>query len=162
MKLKIRIAMIIGVVFCLVSCKTENKYPIVGTWGELKLRTYQQSYTGVITGDTTYVGPAFSHDDYAQFNINGNCTIQQYHHYYPTTLEGLIDLENAAPTITQYDFGPFGSKYVLDQVPVNYRGAATDTVSLIDGGGMLIHSTLDNQQYYIISDAYYGKEGQPL
>jgi hypothetical protein len=161
MKLEIRIAMIIGLAFCLVSCKTENKTPVVGTWGELKLRTYQQSYAGVISGDTTYQTPSFSADDYAQFTINGTATIQQYHHYYPSTEEGLIANENTTPTITQYDFGPFGSKYILDQIPVDYGGFTTDTVSIINGG-MLIHSTFNNHVFLIISDAYYAKEASLL
>jgi hypothetical protein len=165
MQMKIRIAIIIGLAFCLASCIKANKYPIVGTWQELKLRTYAQSYTGVITGDTSYVGPAFSHDDYAQFDNDGTGTIQLYHHYYPSTLKGLTGFENATPTATiiNYNFSQVGSKYVLTQTPVNYRGGITDTVSFVDGGGMLIHTISDNQQFYIISDAYYAKQGhQPL
>jgi hypothetical protein len=166
MKLKIRIVMIIGLAFGLTSCIKENKYPIVGTWGELKLRTYQQSYAGVISGDTSYVGPAFSQDDHAQFNNDGTGSIQLYHHYYPSTLEGLAAAGNTATTNIKYNFTVVGGKYVLNaQSPFNSPGgfATTDTVSFVDGGGMLIHSTFDNHQFYIISDAYYAKQGhQPL
>ncbi len=163
MQMKIRIVIIIGLAFCFASCIKANKYPIVGTWGELKLRTYVQSYNGVITGDTSYVGPAFSHDDYAQFDNDGTGTIQLYHHYYPSTLEYLATAGNTATTNIKYNFSQVGSKYVLSQTPVNYGGFKTDTVSLINGGGMLIHSISDNHQFYIISDAYYAKQGhQPL
>jgi hypothetical protein len=160
------IAAVICLVLGLISCKTENKYPIVGTWGELKLRTYVQSYTGIITGDTTYVGPAFSHDDYAQFNINGTGIIQLYHHYYPSTVEGLTNTENDTPTITKYNFGAVGSKYVLNaQSAIIFPSGftTTDTVSLTNYGALIIHSVFDNHQFYIISDAYYAKEGiEPL
>lgn len=139
----------------LVSCKKENKYPIVGKWQQIKLRVYSQSYSGVISHDTTYQVSSFNDSNYAQFNNDGTCVIGLF---YPP---GLYDLRSSLVQIAteKYNYSAKGNGYImtLPTALTNPGGfIARDTAS-INGNTVLIHSTFDNHQFYNMSDAYYSK-----
>ena len=146
---------IISLAFAFVSCKKEANAPILGKWQQVKLRTYNQSYAGLISNDTSYLSPSFNSSNYAQFNNDGTCIIGLFYkpgNYYLTQDFAYI------PTQT-YNYAKAGSKYVLTvpNAAINPGGfISTDTAS-VDGNTVLIHSTFDNHQFYIISDAYYSK-----
>jgi len=149
------ILMLIGLVIGLASCKKENKYPIVGKWQQVKLRTYNQSYSGVISNDTTYQGSLFNVSNYAQFNNDGTCVIGLF--YLPGPIEYNILTTN--PATQKYNYAPAGSKYVMTlPTTLTYPSGfiTTDTASF-NGNTVLIHGVLDNHQFYSIYDSYYSK-----
>lgn len=159
--------LIITTLIAFTSCKKENKYPVVGTWQELKLRTYMQSYSGVISGDTTYAGPVFTRNDYAEFDNNGTCNIGSDRPFYPSNYPFTLgDLQQNPAAVVNFNYKPVGSNYVLTYPSTLVYPSGfitTDTASLTNYGALIIHSTFDNHQFIIVSDAYYAKEGhEPL
>jgi hypothetical protein len=154
MKVK-NIAVIIGLVLGLAACKKAANYPIVGKWQQIKLRTYTQSYAGVITNDTTYEAPSFNATNYAQFNNYGTCIIGLFYKpgiYYLTSDFAYI------PTQT-YHYTRAGDKYVLTipTTETNPGGFGTADTASVNGNTVLIHSVFDSHQDYAVSDAYYTK-----
>jgi hypothetical protein len=138
------------------ACKKGNDYPIVGKWQQVKLRMYNQSYSGVISNDTTFQRSSFDSTNYAQFNNGGTCVIGLFYPY------RCLNCYIAYIATEKYNYVPAGSKYVLT-IPttpttvINPGGfVKTDTAS-VNGNTLLIHSTFDNHQFYAISDAYYSK-----
>jgi len=139
----------------LISCKKDNKYAIVGKWQQIKLRTYNQSYSGVISHDTTYQASSFNDSNYAQFNNDGTCIIGLF---YPP---GLYDFRSSVAYIAteKYNYVPKGNKYIMTlPTTLIYPSGfiSTDTAS-VNGNTVHIHSTFDNHQFYNMSDAYYSK-----
>ncbi|MBS1529491.1 MAG: hypothetical protein JSU01_04215 [Bacteroidetes bacterium] len=136
-----------------VSCKKENKYPIVGKWQQVKLRTYTQSYAGAISNDTTYLSSSFNGGNYAQFDNDGICVIGIF---YPP---GSIDprSEAAYPSTTKYNYRQVGTKYVLTTTAtlINPGGFGEADTAFFNGAAVLIHRVFDSHINYTISDAYY-------
>lgn len=154
--------MLIGLIIGLASCKIENQNAgdssLIGKWQQVKLRTYEKSYSGAVSNDTTYLSAAFDTTDYALFNSNGSCVLSNHYSYSPTTAN-LSGGTSYYVTKESYDYLPAGSKYILTlQTTLIYPSGfvTTDTLSL-SGGGMIIHSTVDNHQFYTIYDGYYSK-----
>lgn len=149
------IIFIIALAAIMVSCKKENRYVIVGKWQQVKLRTYNRSYSGVISNDTSYLKASFDTSNYAQFNNDGTCIIGIF--YKPGTY--YLDNSFAYIATQKYNYAPAGNEYVLT-VPgavINPGGFITTDTASVSGNTVLIHSTFDNHQYYSISDAYYSK-----
>jgi len=149
------IIMIIGLVSGLAACKKGNDYPIVGKWQQVKLRMYNKSYSGVISNDTTYQRSSFNSTNYAQFNNGGTAIIGLF--YLPGPVEYNILVAN--PATQQYNYMRVGSKYVMT-IPTSTiypSGFITTDTASVNGNTVLIHSTFDNHQFYLISDAYYTK-----
>jgi hypothetical protein len=156
-KHKYLLLIITGLTIGLVACKKDNKYPIVGKWQETKLRIYIKSYSGAISGDTTYLNP-FTNLDYVQFNNNGTCVIASDHIYYPgaASLPKIPTVYLSAETL---NFTLVGSAYILTiQNTLSNPGGftTTDTVS-VSNNTLLIHSVFDGHIAYTVSDAYYTK-----
>jgi hypothetical protein len=147
------IIIIIGLVLGLASCKKENKYSIVGKWQQVKLRTYNQSYSGVISNDTTFERSSFDNTNYAQFNNDGTCVIGLF--YPPSPFEYSDIAANVATE--KFNYTPAGSKYVLTTPTtlIYPSGFITTDTASVNGNALLIHATFDNHQYYSISDNYY-------
>jgi len=147
-----KILLLTGLVIALAACKKGNDYPIVGKWQQVKLRLYNQSYSGVISNDTTYQRSSFDSSNYAQFNNGGTCIIGLF---YPT---GMYYLESFAYIPTQkYNYARAGNKYVLTipTMVTNPGGFGTADTASVSGNTVLIRSTFDNHQFYYITEAYY-------
>ncbi|MBS1527569.1 MAG: hypothetical protein JST19_18115 [Bacteroidetes bacterium] len=152
---KILYAVFIGIIWFIMSCKKENQYPIVGKWQQVKLHTYTQSYSGVISGDTTYQASSFNSGNYAQFNNDGTCIVGIF--YPPGTY---YTINSAAYISTaKYNYTPAGPKYVMTQpTTLIYPSGfiTTDTASL-DGNTVLIHAVFNSHANLQVSDSYYTK-----
>src|SRR5713226_5019036 len=109
MKQKNIVLVIMSLVLGLTACKKGSNYAIVGKWQQIKLRTYTQSYSGVISHDTSYLSSSFKSSNYAQFNNDGTCVIGLY--YPPGSISPIS--ETAFPSIQDYNYAPAGSKYVM-------------------------------------------------
>ncbi|MGZ3891694.1 MAG: hypothetical protein ACXVIY_13985 [Mucilaginibacter sp.] len=150
-----KLLMLMGLLISMASCKKGNDYPIVGKWQQVKLRTYNQSYSGVISNDTTYQSSSFNISNYAQFNNDGTCVVGLF---YPAGPILYNILTTNIPTQT-YNYTRAGSKYVMTlPTTLTYPSGfiTTDTASL-NGNTVLIHGVLDNHQFYSIYDGYYSK-----
>ena len=153
MKLQ-NVALLIALAGALASCK-KDKYPIVGKWQQIKLRTYTQSYAGVISNDTTFQSASFNSSNYVQFNNDGTCIIGIF---YPP---GSIDPRSTAAyaSTAKYDYAPTGNQYVMTQpTTLIYPSGfiTTDTASL-NNNTVLIHQVFNSHINYTVSDAYYSK-----
>jgi hypothetical protein len=149
------IILIIALAVALTSCKKGNDYPIVGKWQQVKLRIYNQSYSGVISNDTTFQRSSFDSSNYAQFNNGGTCVVGLF---YPAGPILYNILTTNIPTQT-YNYARARSKYVLTlPTTLTYPSGfiTTDTASL-NGNTVLIHGVLDNHEFYSIYDSYYAK-----
>jgi hypothetical protein len=147
------IIMLMGLIATLASCKKENKYPIVGKWQQIKLHTYTQSYSGVVSNDTTYQESSFKSNNYAQFNNDGTCIIGIF---YPP---GFYYLNIAQASTQTYNYARVGSKYVMTQpiATTNPGGFTTTDTASLNNNTLLIHAVFDNHQNLNISDSYYTK-----
>jgi hypothetical protein len=146
------ILLLIAFVAGLTSCK-KDKYPIVGKWQQVKLRTYNQSYSGVISNDTTFQRASFDSTNYAQFNNGGTCVIGLFYPYKCASCDFVYIATQ------KYNYVRVGSKYVMT-IPTTLiypSGFITTDTASVNGNMVLIHSTFDNHQFYNISDAYYSK-----
>ncbi|HVW12861.1 MAG TPA: hypothetical protein VHB54_03515 [Mucilaginibacter sp.] len=155
MNRKLLYAIFIGILWVIMSCKKENRYPIVGKWQQVKLRTYTQSYSGVISSDTTYQASSFKSSNYAQFNNDGTCIIGIF--YPPGTYYTINSL--AYISTEKYDYVPSGTKYVMTQpTTVIYPSGfiTTDTAS-ISGNTLLIHNVFNSHANLQVSDSYYSR-----
>lgn len=147
------VILIIVVTAALAACKKGNDYPIVGKWQQVKLRMYNQSYSGVISNDTTFQRASFDSLNYAQFNNGGTAIIGLFYPY------PMYNLNIANITTEKYNYTRAGSKYVMTlPTTLTYPSGfiTTDTAS-VSGNTVLIHSTFDNHQFYAVSDSYYTK-----
>jgi hypothetical protein len=148
------IIVVIGLVLGLAACKKGNDYPIVGKWQQVKLRTYNQSYSGVISNDTTFERSRFDSTNYAQFNNGGTAIIGLFYPY------PLYDLNIAANVATvKFNYIRVGSRYVMTipTTTTNPGGFITADTASLSGNDVLIRSTFDNHQFYNIAEAYYSK-----
>ena len=145
----------LALVTCLAACKKGSNYPIVGKWQQVKLRTYIQSYSGAVSHDTTYLSSSFNNTNYAQFNNDGTCVIGLY--YSPGSINPISEI--AYPSIQNYNYAVYGSKYVMT-IPTAPNAATgffpSDTAS-VSANTLLIHSVIDNHQDYTVLDSYYTK-----
>ncbi|MBS1503201.1 MAG: hypothetical protein JST32_14125 [Bacteroidetes bacterium] len=150
--LSIVVTCLLGILF---SCQKENKYPIVGKWQQVKLRTYTQSYSGAISNDTTYQASSFKSGNYAQFNNDGTCVIGIF--YPPGTYYTINSL--AYVSTETYNYVPSGTRYVMTQpTTVIYPSGfiTTDTAS-ISGNILLIHNVFNSHANLQVSDSYYSR-----
>ncbi len=143
------IIVVISLVLGLAACKKGSNYPIVGKWQQIKLRTYAQTFSGVIFNDTSILRSSFNSGNYAQFNNDGTCVIGLP---YPP---GYFNTEN-------YNYVRAGSKYVLTIPPsptavIDPGGFITTDTASINATTLLIHKVFNNHQDYIVSDSYYTK-----
>jgi hypothetical protein len=127
----------------------------VGKWQQVKLRTYTQSYSGVISNDTTYLSPSFNSSNYAQLNNDGTCIVGLF---YPPNI---YDPRDAIAHVSteKYNYAPAGSRYVLT-IPttlINPGGFITTDTASVNGNTILIHSVFNSHIDYTISDAYYSR-----
>ncbi len=144
---------IIGLVLGLAACKKGSNYPIVGKWQQTKLHMYNQSYSGVISNDTTFLSSSFDSTNYAQFNNNGTCVIGLFYPY------KCLNCYVAYIATEKYNYVRAGSKYVMT-IPTtltNPGGFGTADTASVNGNILLIHSVFDGHINYTISDAYYTK-----
>ena len=146
---------IIGLILGLAACKKDNRYAIVGKWQQVKLRTYTQSYAGVISNDTSYLSSSFNSSNYAQFNNDGTCIIGLF--YIPGT-EAFTSSFAYIPT-QKYNYAKAGNKYVLTipDAAINPGGFGSADTASVNGNTVLIHYVFDTHYNYAISDAYYSK-----
>lgn len=144
---------IIGLVLALAACKKGNDYPIVGKWQQVKLHMYNQSYSGVISNDTTFQRSSFDSLNYAQFNNGGTAIIGLFYPY------PLYNLNIANVATEKYNYARVGSKYVMTipTTTTNPGGFIMADTASVNGNTLLIHSIFDNHQFYAISDSYYTK-----
>jgi len=139
----------------LASCKKGSNYPIIGKWQQVKLRTYTQSYAGVLSNDTSYLSSSFNSSNYAQFNNDGTCIIGLF---YPP---GIYYLDNSIAYIPtqKYNYARAGSKYVLTipKAVIDPGGFGSADTASVNGNTVLIHSVFDSHYNYTVADAYYSK-----
>jgi hypothetical protein len=151
---------LIALIPFITSCFWPNKrqplpqYSISGNkWQQVKLRSYNLKYSGVIYDDTTYQRPAFDSLDFAQFNNNGTVIISSssYHIFYPSGALGATPGEGAS---VSYGFSKVGTAYLIGTGTTLTRDTAYQTST----DTLRIHSAFDNDQFYYVTDAYYTRQ----
>lgn len=153
---KCLLLILIPLTLLVTSCWWSNKrdpapqYIISGSkWRQIKLRAYNQSYSGGIYHDTIYQKASFDSVDYAQFSNNGTCLIGSGSSYifYPS---GALGSPPGQGGFVSYSFSKKGAVYIINTGIAIQRDTA-----YLASDTLRIHGAFDCDQFYYVTDAYY-------